>query len=156
MRYKLLTLLSNFVAVADQRKEQDDIPVPQQKYTEETHSSQSSSDRQSPPPDEPPLPRRERMETGTVQWSASTEAAHPTQYVAEIFSIFAIKYQLAKISSSEIFFAGRLRKLRALALSRVVSKSTENWPHFVLETPSKLLKFVLFFLAVSIDTNLWQ
>ena len=69
MRYKLLTLLSNFVAVADQRKEQDASPVPQQKkrYPQETHSSQSSSDRQSLPPDEPPLPKRERMKQGTVQ-----------------------------------------------------------------------------------------
>ena len=68
MRYKLLTLLSNFVAVADQGKEQDASPVPQQKrYLEETHSSQSSSDKQSLPPDEPSLPRRERMKTGTVQ-----------------------------------------------------------------------------------------
>ena len=68
MRYKLLTLLSNFVAVADQGKEQDASPVPQQeKYPEETHSSQSSSDRQSLPPDEPPLLKRERMKQGTVQ-----------------------------------------------------------------------------------------
>ena len=68
MRYKLLTLLSNFVAVADQGKEQDDSPVPQQeKYLEETHSSQGSSDRQSLPPDEPPLLKRERMKQGTVQ-----------------------------------------------------------------------------------------
>ena len=66
MRYKLLTLLSNFVAVADQRK---DSPVSQQmkKYLEETHSSQSSSDKQSPSPDEPHLPKRERMKQGTVQ-----------------------------------------------------------------------------------------
>ena len=65
MSYKLLTLLSNFVAVADQGK---DSPVPQQKkYLEETHSSQSSSGRQSSPPDEPPLPKRERMKQGTVQ-----------------------------------------------------------------------------------------
>ena len=55
MRYKLLTLLSNFVAVADQGKEQDASPVPQQKkYPEEIHSSQSSSDKQSLPPGEPP------------------------------------------------------------------------------------------------------
>ena len=67
MRYKLLTLLSNFVAVADQGKEQDDSPEPQQKYPEETHSSQGSSDRQSLPPDEPPLPKKERMKTGMVQ-----------------------------------------------------------------------------------------
>ena len=68
MRYKLLTLLSNFVAVADQGKEQDASPVPQQeRYPEETHSSQSSSDKQSPPPDESPLPKRERMKQGTVQ-----------------------------------------------------------------------------------------
>ena len=59
MRYKLLTLLSNFVAVADQGKEQDASPVPQQKsYLEETHSSQSSSDKQSLPPGEPPLPKQ--------------------------------------------------------------------------------------------------
>ena len=68
MRYKLLTLLSNFVAVADQGKEQDASPVPQQeKYLEETHSSQSSSDRQLQPPGEPPLLKRERMKQGTVQ-----------------------------------------------------------------------------------------
>ena len=69
MRYKLLTLLSNFVAVTDQGKEQDASPVPQQKkrYLEETHSSQSSSDRQSLAPDEPPLPKRKRMKQGTVQ-----------------------------------------------------------------------------------------
>ena len=68
MRYKLLTLLSNFVAVADQGKEQNDSPIPQQKkYLEETHSSQSSSDKQSPPPDEPPLLKRERMKQGMVQ-----------------------------------------------------------------------------------------
>ena len=68
MSYKLLTLLSNFVAVADQGKEQDDSPVPQQmKYLEETHSSQSSSDRQLQPPGEPPLPKRERMKQGMVQ-----------------------------------------------------------------------------------------
>ena len=59
MRYKLLTLLSNFVAVADQRKEQDASPVPQQKkYPQETHSSQNSSDMQMQPPGEtPPLGR---------------------------------------------------------------------------------------------------
>ena len=68
MRYKLLTLLSNFVAVTDQGKEHDDSPVPQQKkYLEETHSSQSSSDRQLQPPGEPPLLKRERMKQGTVQ-----------------------------------------------------------------------------------------
>ena len=68
LRYKLLTLLSNFVAVADQGKEQDASPVPQQKkYLEETHSSQGSTDRQSLPPDEPPLLKRERMKQGTVQ-----------------------------------------------------------------------------------------
>ena len=175
MRYKLLTLLSNLVAVADQGKKQDDSPVPQQmkKYLEETHSSQSSSDRQSPPPDEPPLPKGERMKTGTVHWSASTEATHPTQYVAEIFSIFAIKYQLTKISSSKNFYAGKLRKLSTLLSSYVVSKSTENWPHFVLETLSKLLKFVFVVfgcvywhqlvairakkqLLTPIDTNLWH
>ena len=58
MRYKLLTLLSNFVAVADERKRVDS-PVPQQKkrYLEETHTSQSSSDSESLPSDEPPLPK---------------------------------------------------------------------------------------------------
>ena len=60
MRYKLLTLLSNFVAVADQGKKQDASPVPQQKkrYLEETHSSQGSSDRQLQPPGEPPPSKR--------------------------------------------------------------------------------------------------
>ena len=68
MRYKLLTLLSNLVAVADQAKEQEASPVLQQKkYLEETHSSQSSSDRQSLAPDEPPLTERKRMKQGTVQ-----------------------------------------------------------------------------------------
>ena len=58
MRYKLLTLLSNFVAVADQKK-RDDSPVPQQKkrYPEETHTSQSSSDSESLPSDDPSLPK---------------------------------------------------------------------------------------------------
>ena len=58
MWYKRLTLLSNFVAVADQRK-RDASPVPQQKkrYPEETHTSQSSSDSESLPSDEPPLPK---------------------------------------------------------------------------------------------------
>ena len=57
MRYKLLTLLSNFVAVADQRKREDSLVPQQKRYPEETHSSQSSSDRQSLPSDEPPLPK---------------------------------------------------------------------------------------------------
>ena len=66
MRYKLLTLLSNFVAVADQGKEQDDSPVPQQKrYPQETHSSQGSSDRQLQPPGEPPP--SERIKQGMFQ-----------------------------------------------------------------------------------------
>ena len=91
--------------MADQRKEQDDSPVPQQKkkYLEETHSSQSSSDKQSPPPDEPPLPRRERMKTGTVQWSASTEVAHPTQYVAEISQFSQSNISLQKFLPPKIF-----------------------------------------------------
>ena len=63
MRYKLLTLLSNFVAVADQGK-RGASPVPQQKrYPQETHSSQSSSDRQSLPPGEPPPSKRIKQGT---------------------------------------------------------------------------------------------
>ena len=111
MRYKLLTLLSNLVAVADQGKKQDDSPVPQQmkKYLEETHSSQSSSDKQSPPPDEPPLPKRERMKQGNgpMKWlyrsSTSNAVCREKFCEAETFSTFAIKYQLTKISSSENF-----------------------------------------------------
>ena len=68
MRYSLLTLLPNFVAVADQRK-RDASPVPHQKrYPEETHS-QSSSDRQLQPPGEPSLPK------SMFQSSVSTEKA---------------------------------------------------------------------------------
>ena len=60
MRYKLLTLLSNFVAVEDEGKEQDDSPVPQQmkRYPQETH-------RQLQPPGEPPP--SERIKQGTFQ-----------------------------------------------------------------------------------------
>ena len=66
MRFKLLTLLSNFVAVADEGKKHD-ASSQQKKYLEETHSSQSSSDRQLLPPDESPLHKRERVKQGTVQ-----------------------------------------------------------------------------------------
>ena len=77
MRYKLLILLSNLVAVADQAKEQDDSPVPQQmkRYPQETH-------RQLQPPGE--TPSKERIKLGTFQWSVSVhreEATSPTQYV---------------------------------------------------------------------------
>ena len=77
MRYKLLTLLSNFVAVADQRKERDDSPVPQQmkRYPQETH-------RQLQPPGE--TPSKKRIKLGKFQWSVSVhreEAASPTQYM---------------------------------------------------------------------------
>ena len=58
MRYKLLTLLSNFVAVADQGKS-GASPEPQQKrYPQERQSSQGSSDRQLQPPGEPPPSKR--------------------------------------------------------------------------------------------------
>ena len=66
MRYKLLTLLSNFVALADQEKKRGASPVPQQKrYPQETHSSQGSSDRQLQPPGEPPP--SERIKQGMFQ-----------------------------------------------------------------------------------------
>ena len=85
MRYKLLILPSNFVAVADQGKEQDDSPVPQRKkYLEETHSSQSSSDMQMQPPGEPPPSERIKQGICMFQWSVSVhrkEAAPPTQYI---------------------------------------------------------------------------
>ena len=90
MRYKLLTLLSNFVAVADEGKEQDASPVPQQKrYLEETHSSQSSNDRQSLPPGEPPP--SERIKQGTFQRSVSIhrkEAAPSSNTVYILASIY--------------------------------------------------------------------